>query len=765
MLRQKLKRYKVMRKRIWLIWGVSCLCVLLVPIGIGFAIYQRSIKVGMDMAYDANNRTVKMVQDQIDHEIGSIYGNLKRLSINDNLMKIADLDGPLQAEDQYRLYLLSKELTAIVYSEELVDDVFVYFSNQDKVASTNGNVSLEMYYDMYFKHTNVTFDEFKEYILSYPSKKVLTILDASKDDYVLFTTSNLQYVKGHTTATIGIRISREKLKGMLKSISADDGYNFMILDSQNRLFFESNEVGAPMELLSGSIKGEAVLRYEVNDEKYIGAVANSQYCDLIYAISMPVKLIEEKIGVIRSYAVIGLFSCLILGGIIVCLVVKLNYSPLKKLLSLFKDKGNVEYSQNEGEYKWLISQTEGFFHEHSSIRKELNKKQRTLKNYDILQLLEGTYEHGDFARLDDELNLSLRINEIRVILFKMNDKNKGLHRQAAECDDGLDAFIIANISKEIIGEYYRLEVLEMSHYVTAVVDVPQVQEDTQILLKELIEAVEVKCEELIGLSVGAYAGGMHRGEEGIHQSYLEAKQAMFYEDLLDSRTIYYDDIKNENKKYDYSQETETRITNAVRVADEGLACQYVNEIIENNLRDKRISTEMRNCLLADVLGTIIKCTDDLGCRELEGSGQWYHRICEAQSIGEIQSEFRRVIEELCINMHRVDKNEDRELCRKIDEYIANNFTDVELNISRIGLYLNLTPAYVSTIYKRQTGRGLLKYINTLRVDRAKDLLLEGYTVMEVAEKVGFSDRSSFIRVFKQYTGVTPGQIKQSRQIG
>jgi AraC-like DNA-binding protein/quercetin dioxygenase-like cupin family protein len=51
----------------------------------------------------------------------------------------------------------------------------------------------------------------------------------------------------------------------------------------------------------------------------------------------------------------------------------------------------------------------------------------------------------------------------------------------------------------------------------------------------------------------------------------------------------------------------------------------------------------------------------------------------------------------------------------------------------------------------------------LRVWRARSLLTEGLSLSEVAQTVGFYDQAHFTRVFKRYTGVTPGQFLLARE--
>ena len=49
----------------------------------------------------------------------------------------------------------------------------------------------------------------------------------------------------------------------------------------------------------------------------------------------------------------------------------------------------------------------------------------------------------------------------------------------------------------------------------------------------------------------------------------------------------------------------------------------------------------------------------------------------------------------------------------------------------------------------------------VRITKAEQLLKQGSSVTETAEKVGFRESGTFIRVFKKYMGVTPGQLKKT----
>ena len=65
------------------------------------------------------------------------------------------------------------------------------------------------------------------------------------------------------------------------------------------------------------------------------------------------------------------------------------------------------------------------------------------------------------------------------------------------------------------------------------------------------------------------------------------------------------------------------------------------------------------------------------------------------------------------------------------------------------------------IFRTVTGVAPNEYITRLRMERAKDLLAQNNaSVAAVAESVGYSNRHYFQRLFKRYTGKTPGNFRK-----
>ena len=83
-------------------------------------------------------------------------------------------------------------------------------------------------------------------------------------------------------------------------------------------------------------------------------------------------------------------------------------------------------------------------------------------------------------------------------------------------------------------------------------------------------------------------------------------------------------------------------------------------------------------------------------------------------------------------------------------------------ISELAESIGYNADYLSNIFKKHTGISVTRYTNQLRVKAAKTLLVNyGATVRETAYSCGFSDDKYFIRVFKQYEGITPSEYRKS----
>ncbi len=95
-------------------------------------------------------------------------------------------------------------------------------------------------------------------------------------------------------------------------------------------------------------------------------------------------------------------------------------------------------------------------------------------------------------------------------------------------------------------------------------------------------------------------------------------------------------------------------------------------------------------------------------------------------------------------------------------YILWNYLDADLNISSIAGSVGLSPNYLCSLFKQNTGSTINDFIIHIRVEKAKKLLRKtDLRLYEICEKVGVTDPNYFSALFKRSYGQTPREYRNS----
>ena len=98
------------------------------------------------------------------------------------------------------------------------------------------------------------------------------------------------------------------------------------------------------------------------------------------------------------------------------------------------------------------------------------------------------------------------------------------------------------------------------------------------------------------------------------------------------------------------------------------------------------------------------------------------------------------------------------------QYVDDNYMDSNLSLNSVGDYVGISASYLSELWREVTGEKFSVYLGTLRVGKAQQLLrTTKLTTKEIGFRCGFNSLQNFIRVFKKYTGIPPGQFRENIQ--
>ncbi|WP_219837024.1 helix-turn-helix domain-containing protein [Paenibacillus sp. R14(2021)] len=111
-----------------------------------------------------------------------------------------------------------------------------------------------------------------------------------------------------------------------------------------------------------------------------------------------------------------------------------------------------------------------------------------------------------------------------------------------------------------------------------------------------------------------------------------------------------------------------------------------------------------------------------------------------------------------------ESNRAAEAILKVRAYIEEHL-DEDLSLVRLAGYIHFNPSYLSRLFKQECGVNLSDYIETARIERAKELLRnDELKVLEVGFRVGYEASQSFSRFFKKAMGVTPQEYREASRM-
>jgi len=99
----------------------------------------------------------------------------------------------------------------------------------------------------------------------------------------------------------------------------------------------------------------------------------------------------------------------------------------------------------------------------------------------------------------------------------------------------------------------------------------------------------------------------------------------------------------------------------------------------------------------------------------------------------------------------------------VKKYILKNYDkNIKLDFLSDIFFLNST--YLSTLFKERTGQKYIDFLNSVRIEKAKELLKKSERkISHISKSVGYDNPKYFFRVFKKYTGLSPEQYKKQVQ--
>jgi AraC-like DNA-binding protein/ligand-binding sensor protein len=218
----------------------------------------------------------------------------------------------------------------------------------------------------------------------------------------------------------------------------------------------------------------------------------------------------------------------------------------------------------------------------------------------------------------------------------------------------------------------------------------------------------------------------------------------------------------------YPMETERMFLASLRRGDIGEARKILKTLLETLHRSSAGNFrvfQLRAIEIAVLLFRAAAGGTDTGEQEeaeadLEANNRYLKKIEDALEFTEITAVLNTILDRMSGRIFSFQGVRHSSALRKAERFIWENYTR-KVSLQEIAEASGLSAPYFSTVFKDEMGENLSNYLNRLRVEKAIVMLSEtNQAVSEIAQACGFDDQSWFSKIFKSFTGMSPGKYRE-----
>ncbi|WP_159881498.1 response regulator transcription factor [Paenibacillus puerhi] len=135
----------------------------------------------------------------------------------------------------------------------------------------------------------------------------------------------------------------------------------------------------------------------------------------------------------------------------------------------------------------------------------------------------------------------------------------------------------------------------------------------------------------------------------------------------------------------------------------------------------------------------------------------HQTILEAETVGQLREMVSTLLHRSFPVMEHIYKQPQRRDIAEAQRYVLRALNR-RVTQEEVAEFLHLNPSYFSRLFKRETGENFVEFATRTKMEKAKELIdRTDCTVEELAEQLGYDNKSYFLKCFKSYTGMTPSE--------
>lgn len=696
---------------------------------------------------ESHSTALMQTAGALDGKLELLYQTSYQLAYsNENLISYYIMD-----ESPIRDVKIISELESYSAISSFIDEIGLLNPKSEFIYTSTGVYPIDLFFKNEYQYPTVKNP--KNLFLSYTTNVTMSASHtsaATHQYHAYITFINPPYALSNLPdITMLFWVRERELAEVLDVLSSDSTFSAILSNGES--------IYSSLEFTSGEQTGELwtavsnnASHFRIDNEDYVLFVQKSKVNDWIYVYGIDEDEVFSSMNVIRMLLLTVTAIAAAISIFTIWYYMRLNYLPLKKI-KILTDKLELQYTENDeiDSLNHVLDYLSGQSRYQIDILKN-SKLLSSLKNSLLFSLIKGHVSSvQEFNKDGASLNLKLTWPNYQVLMIQL----RGILTENHTVADRLERLLSSAFSDQY--EVYFRELFEENQYVVILAMDDSVCGESETRCHNLRD---MALEEDMSMTIGI--GRIYQEIKGYQSSCLEADLALHNSFVLGHGSVITYHEKNfiDTPLLLYPSENMNSLRMSIRCGDYESFRQQA-ETIFAHITEQKMNADYAKNLCNSITGIL---TNELSPEALHQSTNTLLLMYHADTLNSYRLYFNQVTQDL-ISSVAPEEEQNTDLLTQIQQYIMQNFDDCNFSAQKIADAMNINSSYLSQFFKSHTGENLNNYIANLRIAKAKRLLVStNLSLPAIAEEVGYYNQNSFIRRFKQITGMTPGTYRKKK---
>lgn len=661
---------------------------------------------------------------------------------------------------------------------EFIYDYYIYSTKYDEIITATIKSSSKPFYHMMCSYEGMNYDVWYDTILSkyhfntYLPARQLNAYGSEKYQVITYIQSIPVNMQSEILGQAVILIDQSKINRSIDKISwATEGHIYVI-DKRGNIVITSKD--APIlsnDLLDRMTLSDSILDYKTDEGDSVVLYQTSQDTNWKYVIVMPESAFLAEINRTKTFTFVLLMSFLVIGIILAYIFAYHNYQPIKEIKEMVTRKTNMGVPQYKNEFEYIKSSIVNIFENQNKLNEVISSQLPIMRSDYLTKLLKGYM--GSIDTDSDTLEfmqIEFMSSSFMVMLVEISDVSS-FFANHTEKEWALARFVIENVGTEIVEDAFTQYFVELDRNRTAfIVNLPPDVESTNFIeeLKGYIDKFDNVLSDVCGISACFGVSEIHNNIVELRECYDEALKSLDYSILIgEDNIVFFNELTFRDIYYYYPIEMEVQLMNMLRAGDYEGVEETIDTLFEINFKSRNIGLEASRYFVIDILTTLMKVMNTLQAQNDEAflsMDSLMDITTRYDNVDVIRQQVQKVAYDICNLVHESYMNPSERLIMAVEEYIEEHYCENWLSLTAIADNFDVTPQYLSSLFKKHRGENITDFISKLKVEKAKQLLVTtDLTISEIGCQLGYANDMGITRVFKKYEGITPGVYREQQR--